>query len=105
MKRDLKIAGDPWESLAMKVIYQAVDDYSHACVAFRDALDYDNGLSEEMRNRVLDSSKQTIVECVDFFRNSVICDVLIPDSRAFIEKMDEYIDEGKTFDRNSMKWR
>ena len=60
MKRDLKYTGDPWESVAMNVIYQAVDDYSHACVAFLDALDYDNGLSEEMRNRVLDSSKQTI---------------------------------------------
>lgn len=105
MKPDLKYTGDPWESIAINAIYQAVDDYSHACVAFINALDYDNRLNEEMRNKILDASKQTIIDCVEFFRSSVICDVLIPDSSVFIEKMDEYIDEGKAFDRTSMRWR
>lgn len=90
------------ENVAMAVIYQAVEDYSKACIGLTEL---DGGLTEKMRENKEKRCKKMVMDCLVFFRQSLICEIYIDDIEGFIYQIDKRVEKGLTFDRAHMIWK
>ena len=93
-----------YEGLALAVIQQAVEDYSKACYGLRECEEYTGEYQVLCRQRAM-NCKKTVYECRTFFKQSIMCDVLIGDVSAFMRKVDEKINQGLVYEAKSSKWK
>lgn len=100
----MNVRDSGYESLAIAVIEQAVEDYSRACQGLKECENYD-GEYKTIGRQVALNYKRTVYESIYFFRNSVICEVIIKNPTDFMKQVDEKINQGLVFDFARGKWK
>lgn len=90
-----------YEGLAIAIIQQAVDDYSHALQTIYD-LEDETG---EYVTKIINKNKKTVYECLVFFNESTIVNCMISDTQAFIRIINNRINLGQVYDKSKNKWR